>query len=141
MGIERKLASLEKRMNELCKKNGVTIERSREISTQECEQAINIVMSKLERIDQSIANEYNNFGLERNKSEQKLLKDVTLEDVVDAQESAYNRVIGVVEQARKLGLFALVGQKAMKELFNRYDHILRRVELLDAKMGDIVKTC
>jgi len=141
MGIERKLASLEKRMNELCKKNGVTIERSREISTQECEQAINIVMSKLERIDQTIANEYNNFGLERNKSEQKLLKDVTLEDVVEAQESAYNRVIGVVEQARKLGLFALVGQKAMKELFNRYDHILRRVELLDAKMGDIDKTC
>jgi len=128
-------------MNELCKKNGVTIERSREISTQECEQAINIVMSKLERIDQTIANEYNNFGLERNKSEQKLLKDVTLEDVVEAQESAYNRVIGVVEQARKLGLFALVGQKAMKELFNRYDHILRRVELLDAKMGDIDKTC
>jgi len=141
MGIERKLASLEKRMNELCKKNGVTIERSREISTQECEQAINIVMSKLERIDKTIANEYKNFGLERKKSEQKLLKDVTLEDVVEAQESAYNRVIPVVEQARKLGLFALVGQKAMKELFNRYDHILRRVELLDAKMGDIVKTC
>merc|ERR1719317_791663 len=102
-GIERKLAVLEKQMNELCKKDGVTLisgslAKSTDISIEECTRVLNIVMSKLEKIDQTVAAEYKSVGLSRKKSEQKLLKELTIDEVVVAQERAFNRVVDVVEQ-------------------------------------------
>jgi len=143
-GIERKLARLERRMDELCGNQGAkqtSSDKSGNISSEECERAINIAMSKLERIDQAVATDYKSIGLPRQKSEQKLLKLLTIDDVVAAQEKAFNRVAAVVAQAKEQGVFVRQDEKVVKELFNRYDNILRRVEQLDAKMGDIVITC